>query len=968
MSELKYRLLSGDDPQGRQKIYFCCHPEDFEVTFDLLCEDIFSRAENCAIYYEADPHGSFDREELLFQLGEMQLIVVPVTRRLLDEPSRAMELELPFAFGALTASDGKTRHIPVLPVLFGDDLKADFRATALFKDVQYLNRFAEDKTALSYDEKLRRFLISVIVSGAEAARIRSEFRAGIFLSYRKKDREAARGLMERIHWDELCRDVSIWYDEYLVPGESWRKTIEEALASCDLFVLSVTPMLLAEGNFVWREEYPRAHDQLKKPILSVITAPEGMSDEEMQTLRAMYDRIDESLTDGPGQDALADGLHRSLIDKAGKKDLLTPDDGGEHLYYIALAYKNSVGVEMDPKKAVSLLEKSGENGYRHAYLTLGNVFEFGEGVPRDEDRAISYYDRFIGLQKPEFGTSRQGDMDLVLAYDAKGMILIGRSRLQEALDVYMELHTLLDAMTSCFGSFKQINLPISLERLGRIRYALGDYDAARKYFEKALQVRLDPPKTENIATEEERTREEAENKNRWEAKMGLAVSYYDMGEILLAGKDLTGAAKYLLKSRELFSELDAEKEDHDLKICLSKSYTRIAEVYEAEGKHKQAKEICEKALAILEPLLKNQYDFEAGTLRAANHIALSDITRNSGQINQAHRLICEALDEVEALIGKAPSRKTRTLLATAYERRGTLEEQLGNIEPAKQYYKMNIDISKELVEGSEDPEEKRGFAIACEKLALFLVREPMRMSTDDVSSACGLLEKDLEITESLTKGKTDYQHRRDMAVCYDALCEVYQYQNKEKALEYGVKGLVIAYHLAEDPGTPQELFDLANFYYSIGKLCGDIKNVCFQNAHVLWSKVYQASPSEDLGKKIQLLEEMMKRPATECAIEPGYCSGIKELTDKWSEETSKDVDYADISPIERKASAGGMGCLPLLLAVAVLVCLILQLFGVVDFAGKLKSVLGDSGAKVVVGVVWVVSLIMLVCSAKFRKR
>lgn len=153
MSELKYRLLSGDDPQGRQKIYFCCHPEDFEVTFDLLCEDIFSRAENCAIYYEADPHGSFDREELLFQLGEMQLIVVPVTRRLLDEPSRAMELELPFAFGALTASDGKTRHIPVLPVLFGDDLKADFRATALFKDVQYLNRFAEDKTALSYDEK-----------------------------------------------------------------------------------------------------------------------------------------------------------------------------------------------------------------------------------------------------------------------------------------------------------------------------------------------------------------------------------------------------------------------------------------------------------------------------------------------------------------------------------------------------------------------------------------------------------------------------------------------------------------------------------------------------------------------------------------------------------------------------------------------------------------------------------------------
>ncbi len=40
MSELKYRLLSGDDPQGKQKVYFCCHPDDFADTFDLLCEDI----------------------------------------------------------------------------------------------------------------------------------------------------------------------------------------------------------------------------------------------------------------------------------------------------------------------------------------------------------------------------------------------------------------------------------------------------------------------------------------------------------------------------------------------------------------------------------------------------------------------------------------------------------------------------------------------------------------------------------------------------------------------------------------------------------------------------------------------------------------------------------------------------------------------------------------------------------------
>ena len=55
MSDLKFKMLNGSDPQGRQKIYFCCHPDDFDACFPLVCGDIFSKDENCAIFYEADP-------------------------------------------------------------------------------------------------------------------------------------------------------------------------------------------------------------------------------------------------------------------------------------------------------------------------------------------------------------------------------------------------------------------------------------------------------------------------------------------------------------------------------------------------------------------------------------------------------------------------------------------------------------------------------------------------------------------------------------------------------------------------------------------------------------------------------------------------------------------------------------------------------------------------------------------------
>lgn len=52
--------------------------------------------------------------------------------------------------------------------------------------------------------------------------------------YRKKDRVHADALMRQIHSYEALRDIAIWYDEYLVPGENFEKNIRERLETSEL--------------------------------------------------------------------------------------------------------------------------------------------------------------------------------------------------------------------------------------------------------------------------------------------------------------------------------------------------------------------------------------------------------------------------------------------------------------------------------------------------------------------------------------------------------------------------------------------------------------------------------------------------------------------------------------------------------------------------------------------------------------
>jgi hypothetical protein len=252
MATFLHKTKGGGDPKGKPRVYFTCHPEDFSQYFEKICKDIF-KTHDCAVYYTQDMAETIEAENLAVDLGQMNLFVVPVTVALLTEPSRAMEVDLAYAM---------EMHIPILPFLMDRGIDELYGKSEKFGQRQYLVPDSTDSTEIRYEDKLKKYLESVLISDEMAKRVRSAFDAYIFLSYRKKDRRYANELMKLIHKNPGCWDIAIWYDEFLPPGERFTDSIRSAMEQSKLFTLLVTPNLLEEPdgkpNFVMGVEYPEA--------------------------------------------------------------------------------------------------------------------------------------------------------------------------------------------------------------------------------------------------------------------------------------------------------------------------------------------------------------------------------------------------------------------------------------------------------------------------------------------------------------------------------------------------------------------------------------------------------------------------------------------------------------------------------------------------------------------------------------
>ena len=381
LQELRYRTLNGVSPQGKPRVYLCCHPDDFAQLFEQVADEVLEAQATAAVWYRdpADGQGAelddLDNQALLDSLAQMQLFVIPVTSRFLGEECRARTVELPFALA---------HHIPVLPILEEPGLASIF--DRICGDLQCLDRHAPetDPTALPYKQRLREFVNQVLVGSQVTARIREAFDASLFLSYRKKDRAHAQQVMARIHEVPALRDVAIWYDEFLVPGEGFNGAIHDALTSSTAVVLVVTPNLLEDPNYVMTTEYPEAR-ACEKPVvpIEVVSTDAG-------ALSLRYPAIGEPVPADDGT-ALAANLVQALSGTVLGQRVGDP----EHDYLIGLSYLMGIDMEVNRERGLHLIAAAAEAGNIEALERLVSMYLLGDGVEPNQRQAIAWQERLV---------------------------------------------------------------------------------------------------------------------------------------------------------------------------------------------------------------------------------------------------------------------------------------------------------------------------------------------------------------------------------------------------------------------------------------------------------------------------------------------------------------------------------------------------------------------------------------------
>lgn len=454
MATLNCKTRANSSPNGKAKIYFCCQPDDFAPHFEKISGDILELY-NCAVYYR-DESGDGPAELTDFDLQQMNLFVVPVTTRLLTRPDGVCTRELDIARDA---------NIPVLPILLENGLDAAF--TKQFGNVQYLDRYAADDTAIPYKEKLKTFLEAVIVGDELAEKIRSAFDAYIFLSYRKKDRREAQKLMRLIHENDFARDVAVWYDEFLTPGEDFNDLIAQALEKSSLFVLAVTPNVVNEMNYIMNIEYPMAVER-GKPV-----APVEMVPTDAQELQRQYKGIPQAV---PSNDAA--GLAGLLKEKLSAVALSGSADP-RHLFFIGLAYLSGIDVEKDADRAVTLLKSAADVGLDEAMEKLTDMYYYGDGLPQDYEEALRWQQK-LGDKYGAIADASRRDVDLAVLIRHRmryGDLALGAKMFEQARSTYETVYEASKMLA--FGS-------ASKSRVGRLFGAAKKLTGRNEFFSDAV--------------------------------------------------------------------------------------------------------------------------------------------------------------------------------------------------------------------------------------------------------------------------------------------------------------------------------------------------------------------------------------------------------------------------------------------------------------------------------------------------
>lgn len=831
MAELKYKTRGNSEPDDKPRVYFTCHPSDFDSCFPIAAQDILKR-QNCAIFYR-NPQADYDKEDLLSRLTSMQLFVIPVTEQLLNGSCLTLDLEFPFAL---------EQKIPVLPVFLQkldpgtkSSLAGRFNQIPFGQsctNMQILDKYP-DPTAISYDEKLTGYLSSHLIGDELSQKIRAAFDAYIFLSYRKKNRKQATELMHLIHENPDCQSIAIWYDEFLNPGESFTDSIAHALGSCSLFALCVTPDILEPGNFVRKEEIPEALNQGKRILPIEMSRLDSCQRTE---LKSSFPALPECV-DPRDSASFAQTLSHTIRQLAITPHSHTP----QHNFFIGLAYLGGISVEVDRSRAVELISGAADAGLPDAVRQLVRMYRYGNGVDRDPSKGTYWQQTLVRLMKQAYHQEPSVENGLACcdALMDLGDYYHELRRQKEAADAFLEAKAFCESLASTTESdFVRTKLSVICWNLGRICYDERDLGLAERYFQEATSQNASPESLQGLNMtgsmllglgniyELQKRLDQAEDaylqafhifRKLSQAKteapvLNLAESCLNLGDIYHMRNQVKKAENILLKGLNACRQLCEESGSMDSKTELALLYERLGHLYYRERHYREAEYHYQQETLLLETLLK-----EAGTITIRSNLfhclsKRADLAKAQNQWEEAKKLYedsCKLAQELYRETGESPDIGEH--LAVAYDKLGNYYRDLGNPRKAMFHYTDEQALRLSLMHRAKDRgnlQSKRGLSVCYTHLG------QAQEQAGKLDMAEHYYSRALSMDEGIYSAAKTPDAKRDLAFSYESMGSIrYKRQKPKEALPNYLQAAELYRQLSEDKSV-LTLEDMARVCYN----------------------------------------------------------------------------------------------------------------------------------------------------------
>lgn len=813
MSYLQYKTRAMSSPQGKPKVYFCCHKSDFDRYFKVISDEILNEI-NCSVWY--CPNDTAEEITPLYEgLQEMSLFVVPVTANLLCTENSALNVQLKIAAGL---------HIPILPLMQEKGLESIFNQK--FGELQYLDKFCKDGTAITYEEKFRKYLHSHLTDDNTAESIRNAFDGYMFLSYRKKDRKYAKELMNLIHKTDCCRDIAIWYDEFLTPGENFNDSIKLSLKNSDLFVLAVTPNIANETNYILTTEYPMAVE-MNKEILPVEIVP---SDRTL--IMNNYPGLPQIISAYQGNE-----LSDILIKKISALNIAKNDNSPHHLYLIGLAYLLGIDVEPNINMAISLITQSAQKGDTCAMQRLSDIYKSGQGVETDHDKAIFWAEKRIEALEYDYNMYPDENKLNDLFWE---MINLG-SYYQDTGNVEKSKNIRFEALKITNNS-EFINTNYIIERnlayaylyLGQAFNMEGDFDTAKKLSDRAYEI------YENVISYLD---DDSISSDMMRFLHEAALNAHMNG-------DIDSEEKYYLESFDRYKKIASESNNTDDMRLIADCYINLANVYLSKKQLKKSDEYYLMAHDIYRFVAEEKRTPDSKSDLAASYAAISNIYMKNGDSQSAVECAMKSLDIYIQADEEEASSYSKEKLALGYGVVAGVYSGMNDVDNAKLYYRKAFEIVFDLIDTEES------FFIHRYHYLLYVELGDLLYNNNGMKSGFECYAKAYKICSEM---KEKYNHRdieKDLGNIYIKIAKAFKDNDEtEDAEQYYYMALDIYTGLLNGTPSPSDYEKTSEIYYSLATLYEDTNREYLENAIGIMKYLSEACPEVERYKK---LYELMK--------------------------------------------------------------------------------------------------------------